>query len=91
MTHHIDDTNKMITAVEWLFLMLNNPNRDQEFANKILEGAKVMEWKQLVDAWVNGNNCEPKEVTQDYAEKYYKEVYGVEGAPDTSSPNIKNK
>ena len=56
-----------------------------------IKQAKVMEWKQLVDAWVNGNDCEPKEVTQDYAEKYYKEVYGVEGTPDTSSPNIKNK
>lgn len=31
------------TAVEWLFLMMNNPNRDQEFANKLLEKAKEME------------------------------------------------
>lgn len=31
------------TEVEWLFLMMNNPNRDQEFANKLLEKAKEME------------------------------------------------
>ena len=37
--------NKM-TAVEWLFLMMNNPNKDQEFANKLFEQAKEMEKQQ---------------------------------------------
>jgi hypothetical protein len=36
-------SNKQQTAVDWLFLMLNNPNRDQEFANKLLQKAKEME------------------------------------------------
>lgn len=36
------------TAVEWLFLMLNNPNRNQDFANKLLEKAKSMEKEQMV-------------------------------------------
>ena len=31
------------TAVEWLFLMLNNPNSNQEFANKLLEKSKAMD------------------------------------------------
>ena len=34
------------TAVEWLFLMINNPNKDQEFANKLFEKAKEMEKQQ---------------------------------------------
>ena len=31
------------SAVEWLFLMLNSPDRDQEFAHKLLDKAKEME------------------------------------------------
>ena len=42
------------TAVEWLFLMLNNPNRNQEFANKLLEQAKAMEKEQIMDAYQKG-------------------------------------
>ena len=38
------------TAVEWLFLMLNNPNKDQEFANKLFEQAKEMEKEQIINA-----------------------------------------
>ena len=38
------------TAVEWLFLMLNNPNSNQDFANKLLEQAKQMERKQIEEA-----------------------------------------
>ena len=37
------------TALEWLFLMLNNPNRNQDFANKLLEKAKEMEKEQMVN------------------------------------------
>jgi hypothetical protein len=42
------------TAVEWLFLMINNPNKDQEFANKLFEKAKEMEMKQITDAFKKG-------------------------------------
>jgi hypothetical protein len=38
------------TAVEWLFLMINNPNKDQKFANKLLDKAKEMEKQQIIDA-----------------------------------------
>jgi hypothetical protein len=37
------------TAVEWLFLMLNNPNRNQDFANKLLDKAKAMEKQNQLD------------------------------------------
>jgi hypothetical protein len=41
------ENKKQVTAVEWLFLMLNNPNSDQDFANKLLNKAKEMEKQQL--------------------------------------------
>ena len=37
------------TAVEWLFLMMNNPNKDQEFANRLLDKAKEIEKEQMID------------------------------------------
>ena len=37
------------TAVEWLFLMLNNPNKDQEFTYKLLDQAKAMEKEQMIN------------------------------------------
>lgn len=39
------------TAVEWLFLMLNNPNSNQDFANKLLAQAKKMEREQHGRTW----------------------------------------
>jgi hypothetical protein len=38
---------KKETAVEWLFFILNDSDKDQKFANEILEQAKVMEKEQL--------------------------------------------
>lgn len=46
---------KKQTAVEWLFLMLNNPNRNQDFANKLLQKAKEMELEQISQAYVFGS------------------------------------
>lgn len=37
------ESNKQQTAVDWLFLMLNNPKTDQEFAHKLLQKAKEIE------------------------------------------------
>ena len=37
------------TAVEWLFLMMNNPNTDKDFANKLFKKAKEMEKQQIID------------------------------------------
>jgi len=65
---------KQQTAVEWLFLMMNNPNKDQEFANKLCDKAKEMEQEQIMNAWVNGVVSEDNMT----AEKYYKETYKQE-------------
>ena len=65
-------SNKQQTAVDWLFLMLNNPNRDQEFANKLLQKAKEMEKEQIAkaydDAIMKGR--------QEDGEQYYEQTYG---------------
>jgi hypothetical protein len=63
------------TAVEWLFLMLNNPNKDQKFANKLLKQAKEMEKEQIIDAAYEfmGTNFDPN---KGRAELYYKGTYG---------------
>ena len=45
---------KQKTAVEWLFLMLNNPNRDQDFANKLLDKAKEMHKAEIAQAYEDG-------------------------------------
>jgi hypothetical protein len=65
------------TAVEWLFLMLNNLNRNQDFANKLLEKAKEMEKEQIIEAWnirakIDGVLTYTDNRT---AEQYYKETY----------------
>ena len=65
---------KQQTAVEWLFLMMNNPNKDQELANKLYDKAKEIEQEQIMNAWVNGVISENNMI----AEKYYKETYKQE-------------
>jgi hypothetical protein len=62
---------KQQTAVEWLFLMMNNPNKDQEFANKLYDKAKEIEQEQIMNAWVKGVVSEG-DMT---ARQYYKETY----------------
>ena len=62
---------KQQTAVEWLFLMMNNPNKDQEFANKLYDKAKEIEQEQIMNAWVKGVVSEG-DMT---ARQYYKEKY----------------
>ena len=62
---------KQQTAVEWLFLMMNNPNKDQELANKLYDKAKEIEQEQIMNAWVKGVISEG-DMT---ARQYYKETY----------------
>ena len=38
---------KKETAIDWLFFILNDSDKDQKFANEILEQAKAMEKEQL--------------------------------------------
>jgi hypothetical protein len=68
------------TSVEWLFTMLNNPNRDQEFANKLLQKAKEMHKKEIKDAifWGNIKGYDEHKRTWvfDEDEQYYNETYG---------------
>ena len=33
----------MTTPIDWLFLMINNPNQDQDFATKLYNKAKQLE------------------------------------------------
>ena len=66
------------TAVEWLIFMLNNPNRDQDFANKLFEQAKAMEKEQIMKAADRGfdEGCKhPEDITIKNAEQYYNETY----------------
>jgi hypothetical protein len=65
------------TAVEWLFLMLNNPNKDQEFTQKLLDKAKAMEKEQIKDAWNTKVKIDDVLVFTDNrtAEEYYTETY----------------
>jgi hypothetical protein len=62
---------KQQTAVEWLFLMMNNLNKDQEFANKLYDKAKEIEQEQIMNAWVKGVVSEG-DMT---ARQYYNETY----------------
>ena len=64
------------TAVEWLFLMLNNPNRDQGFANKLLDQAKQIEKEQIKMTWIDGKYFGKYFVGENYdEEQYYNEIY----------------
>ena len=68
-------SNEKQTAVEWLFIMLNNPNRDQEFANKLLQKAKEMEKEQIIKAFEDGKwDSVAFKATPN--EKYYEQTYG---------------
>lgn len=66
------------TAVEWLFLMMNNPNKDQEFANRLLDKAIEMEKEQIMISYIDGSltgcGCYDYMEKED-AEQYYNETY----------------
>ncbi len=64
------------TAVDWIFLMLNDPNRDQNFAKKLYDKAKEIEKEQIINAYKESAdyfyNCSKK----GKSEEYYNETYG---------------
>ena len=75
-TNHIGDTNKMVTAVKWLWNEIDNiiPYQDintaQQF-NGLLEQAKAMEKEQIKQAYKFG-------IQDEYvigSEQYYNEIY----------------
>jgi Tfp pilus assembly protein PilF len=71
------------TAVEWLFLMLNNPNRNQDFANKLLEKAKEMEKEQIIRTHLMAR-CYDNENSVTEAEEYYNETFKSDGLVQNS-------
>jgi len=66
--------NNDLTAVEWLFLMINDPNKNQEFARKLLDKALELEKEQIVKAYKDGVTCLPFD-DKDVGEQYYNETY----------------
>jgi hypothetical protein len=76
-TDHIVDSNKMVTAVEWLFKELLNSEPNILEWNKLLEQAKAMEKEEIENAWDDGWKCGdiPKGLIETQAEQYYKETY----------------
>lgn len=87
---HIGDTNKMVTAVEWLVeqlrqlafnqkthLGMGDVRVTQGLLDDLLEQAKAMEKEQIINARKNGDmngKCRVVLCNED-AEKYYNETY----------------
>ena len=84
-TDHIGDTNKMVTAVEWLYERLERmiPRRELYRQDKIqyLEQAKQMEKARIIDAFNKGEIQGLKSTNNSFhsslitAEEYYNETY----------------
>jgi hypothetical protein len=55
------------TAVDWLFLMLNNPNTDQKFNSQLYNKAKEIEKTQIMRAYQTDSDKS--------AEQYYTETF----------------
>ena len=60
------------TAVEWLIEQLKHEQLD--YYIKIIEQAKEMEKKQIIDAWIATDN----ELQRLAAQKYYNEIFKSE-------------
>lgn len=75
-TYHIGDTNKMVTAVEWLVKELNQeldyiPIKQWDRIRDLVEQAKQMEKEQMKDVYM-------EHVLRPFVfnfEEYYKETY----------------
>ena len=70
---HIVDSNKMVTAVEWLF---------NEYVDKgvitieAIEQALEMEKEQIIETWHKGYNNQSPMIDEDNCgQQYYKETY----------------
>ena len=65
----------MKTAVEWLFLMMYNPNYSEEANQKLLHKAKELEKQQIIEAVENGG-------IMIGGEEYYNETFNKENNED---------
>jgi hypothetical protein len=84
-TDHIVDTNKMVTAVEWLIKKMNVLDNDstipisitatKDVWSDLFQQAKAMEKEQIMKAVYDamGTNFDPN---MGRAEQYYNETYG---------------
>lgn len=77
-TNKMIETNKTMTAVEWLFQKLWDTQKDKFTWHSIFEQSKEMEKQQIIDAFWNGDNtdCISEQNSKEFAEQYYKETYG---------------
>lgn len=72
------EPEKKTTSIDWLFLMLNNRNQDQEFNNKILQKAKELHKQEIIEAWSNGeDNFMEEQNKMDLADglEYYEKTF----------------
>jgi len=73
--YHIGDTNKKVTAVEWLFIQLYlrfEMKGDGREMDKVLEQAKAMEKKQIINAFDIGSQDENR-----IGKEYYDDLYSL--------------
>lgn len=71
--HHIVDTNKMITPVEWFYQRILAKD-----IKKVFEQAKAMEKSTIMAAYMRGNADTTKLINLELvtiAEEYYNETY----------------
>lgn len=72
--NHIGDTNKMVTAVEWLFEQIPFKWSSSRAAFEVLQQAKQMESKQIIETFKHAQvlhaiNDETR------GEQYYNQTY----------------
>lgn len=86
---HIGDTNKMVTAVEWLVeqlrqlafnqkthLGMGDVRVTQGLLDELHEQAKAMEKEQIINAYDKGYCDGGEKLTWGYMENYYSKTYG---------------
>ena len=76
-TEHIGETNKTMTAVEWLWSELTKAWYDEKSSLSILKKAKAMEKEQIINSFGVGCQVESKRLIgyHGMAEEYYNEIY----------------
>ena len=69
-------SDKKQTAVEWLFEQLKKDiiGLEYDYADELSQ-AKAMEKEQIINAWCDGNDSEPKETPKFYAEQYITQTF----------------
>lgn len=65
--------NKQKTAVDLLIDKLEQKGFDFKFNQDVIEQAKELEKRQIVDAWCDG--AQPDKDNKIFAEQYYSDTY----------------